>query len=560
MAELGRQYIVISDDEEEFGAEVVSASPLSSVNSMIIDEIHHEEPEDEQINAVSVYANEAAAVPPSSSNSQLIALPSRQASVCVLAPPYEDSSFDLESVITVGIGDTSPPSHGHSYEAIHPRNANTRNSSTHRRNVNMNVVQPAEGGDHSFIAEAGSAQATAAAAQQPRDRSITGLESTTAPIQRLATASTTNHGDTSRSMPIVVESPPPSSGVHVHPHITTSSTCSATNQESGRSLVHIAGAVSGSNVSTQPVTSQIQQITVNARVLDQVVKFAALSFDSLYPQSGSVQQHEIELYRLLTNAEAPPGEPALPLSVLDTISGIHGMLGSASNTHECLSRTSTSSSGASTEVSYSMDDDIIMTCASSPTLNWQCIRQAATSSEPIILDDQSPEKLDTHTGSTPVRSNIHQPSTSTPTTTSEMEGLSLTTTPRNSLSNEISLNSTPTEITLENCSDDECPTPVPNPESIFRSMLRREMSNESTWSQHSAPPRKRPKMTDRNKRAQSVTICGEEVVPVSQAMDPTLIDIGNQELQEVMITNPAPPGRDSHTVFSLVFDPAHPLP
>jgi hypothetical protein len=142
-----------------------------------------------------------------------------------------------------------------------------------------------------------------------------------------------------------------------------------------------------------------------------------------------------------------------------------------------------------------------------------------------------------------------------------MEELSLTTTPRNSLSNESPFNSTPTEVTLENCFDDECPTPVPNNEPIIHSMLRREMSNESTWSQHSAPPpRKRPKMTDRNKRAQSVTICVEEVVPVSQAVDPTPIGIGNQELQEVMIANPAPPGRDSHTVFYLVFNPAHPLP
>ena len=53
-------------------------------------------------------------------------------------------------------------------------------------------------------------------------------------------------------------------------------------------------------------------------------------------------------------------------------------------------------------------------------------------------------------------------------------------------------------------------------------------------------------MTDRNKRAYSMTtIFDEEVVPINQALGPTpgLAEINNKE---VMITNQTPPGRDSH--------------
>ena len=74
-------------------------------------------------------------------------------------------------------------------------------------------------------------------------------------------------------------------------------------------------------------------------------------------------------------------------------------------------------------------------------------------------------------------------------------------------------------------------------------MLRREISNESTWSLQGAPPRKRPKMTNRNKRAHSVTTIFDD--EVNQALDytPGLSEINSKE---VMITNQTPPGRDSH--------------
>ena len=538
------EYIVISDEEETLtGAEIISSddeSHLSSVNStnsaqpMIIGA--DPQPEDEQING-SVYAHythEAVVVQGISSrgsDSQLIALPSRQASVCIVVPPQDDEPqlaeqqrgrgpLRLESVPApvITLGDISSQAGDQSYS---PRVRSSMNSTLGHNSNAMTNLQPAKGANQATT-KAGCAQAIPVT-QKPGD----GNKVTEGTIQ-VTTAH--NSHDTNRSLPIVVSESPPRSVIHMNPHVTTtsiSSGCSAANQGSG--TIHSIGAASTQVVgstsrSTQPIPSQMQQITVNARVLDQVVKLAAFSCASLHPQSGNAQQHEFNLYRLLTNAEAPQGEPRPALSLLGATSGVQGNT-SVAHESETPSRTSTSSSGGST-----MEEEVI------------CI--SAASSEPIILDaNQSPEKSDTHTGVTPIRMNTHQTLTSTPTTESEMEeSISLTTRSSSSMDNESSFNSILTEVTLSKASfHDKYPTLVPD----FHGVLRREISNESTWSQHSAPPRKRLKMMDRNQRAQSVTICGDEVVPINQALGPTpgLAEINNKE---VMITNQTPPGRDSH--------------
>ena len=374
--------------------------------------------------------------------------------------------------------------------------------------------------------------------QKPGD---TGNNNVTEATIQVTTVS--NSHDTNRSMPIVISESPPRSVVHMNSNscVTTTSILSGchisvANQESG--TIHSVGVTStqvvGSNSrSTQPIPSQMQQITVNAHVLDNVVKLAAFSCASLYPRGGSAQQHEINLYRLLTNAEAPQDESRPALSLLGATSGVH--VPGNTQESETSNRTSVSSSGGSTS---DMDAEVIYIPTTSSKLG---VQQEAASSEPIVLGaNQSPEELDTHTGGTPVRMNIQS---STPRAASKTEeSISLTTRGNLSLLNESSFNSTLTEVTPSEVSfDDECPTPIPN----SRGVLRREISNESTWSLQSAPPRKRPKlkMTDRNKRAQSVTTIFDD--EENQALRPTpgLAEINNKE---VMITNQTPPGRDSH--------------
>ena len=304
-----------------------------------------------------------------------------------------------------------------------------------------NLQPPAEGEANQVTVTTGCTQATAST-QKPGD--IGNNNVTEATIQ---VTTVSNSNDTNRSMPIVISESPPRSVVHMCVTTTSiSSGChvSVANQESG--TIHSVGVTStqvvGSNSgSTQPIPSQTQQITVNALVLDNVVKLAAFSFASLYPQGGNAQQQEINLYRLLTNTEAPEDEPRPALSLLGATSGVH-VLGNTQES-ETPNRTSGSSSGGSTS---DMDEEVIYIPTTSSKLG---IQQEAASSEPIVLGaNQSLERLDTYTGVTPVQMNRHQPSTSTPTAASKTEeSISLTTRGNLSLHNESSFNSTVTEIT-----------------------------------------------------------------------------------------------------------------
>ena len=590
MADPEQECIVISDEEP--GAEIITSdddheSPSSGINStnsaqpMILigaDPL----PEDEQPINGSAYANydthgelEAVIIQDISSrgsNSQQIALSSRQASVVIVSPgePAQSAEHEqqrrrgpllLESapapapVITLP-GDTSSQD-DQSYSPSITRTRSSINSTLDHtdRNAMTNLQPPAEGEANQVTVTTGCTQATPSTQTEPGD---TGNDNVTEATIQVTTVSNSN--DTNRSMPIVISESPPRSVVHMNSNscvtvtsISSDYHISVANQEqsgseSGNSLnqdsgtIHSVGITStqvvGSNSrSTQPIPSQMQQITVNAYVLDNIVKLAAFSFASLYPQGGNAQQHEINLYRLLTNTEAPQDKPGPALSLLGATSGVQGNT-SVVQESETRNRTSVSSSGGSTSVSHEMDKEVTYI---PPTSSKLGVQQEAASSELIVLGaNQSPEEFDTHTGGTPVRMNIQS---STPTTASKTEeSISLTTKGNLSLCNESSFNSTLTEVTPSEASfDDGCPTPVPNSCGV----LRREISNESTWSLQSAPPRKRPKlkMMDRNKRAHSVTTIFDD--EENQALRPTpgLAAINNKE---VMITNQTPPGRDSH--------------
>ena len=570
MADPKEECIVISDEEP--GAEIISSdddheSPLSGINSTnsaqpVILIGADPLPEDEQPINGSPYAHydthgerEAVVIQDISSrgsNSQQIAL-------VIVSPqdhgePAQSAEHEqqrrrgplrLESapapVITLP-GDISSQD-DQSYSPSNTRTRSSINSTVtldHNRNAMTNLQPPAEDEANQVTVTTGCTQATPSTQTEPGD---TGNDNVTEATIEVTTVS--NNNDTNRSMPIIISESPPRSVVHVNSNscVTTtliSSGChvSVANQESG--TIHSVGITStqvvGSNSrSTQPIPSQVQQITVNARVLDNVVKLAAFSCASLYPQGGNAQQHEINLYRLLTNAEAPQDEPRPALSLLGATLGVQGNT-SVAQEFETLNRTSVSSSGGSTS---DMDEDLIYIPTTSSKLG---VQQEAASSELIVLcANQSPEQLDTHTGGTPVQMNRHQPSTSTPTAASKMEeSISLTTRGNLSLHNESSFNSTVTEITPSEPSfDNGCPTPVP----IFRSRLRREISNESTWSLQGTPPRKRPKMTNRNKRAHSVTTIFDDEVNQALGYTPGLSEINSKEM---MITNQTPPGRDSH--------------
>ena len=579
MADPKEEFIVISDEEP--GAEIISSdddheSPLSGINPMngaqpiLIGA--DPRPEDEQPINGSAYAHygtpgerEAVVIQGISSrdsNSQQIAsLASRQASVVIVSrqdrgEPAQSAEHEQQrgrvplhlesapaSVITFPEDISSQDDQSYSPSNMYTRIRSLIDSTLDH---NRNAMMLAEGEANQMTTQ-GCTQATPAT-QRPGDRNNNVTEAT------IQVTTVSNSHDTNRSMPIVISESPPRSVVHMNlnlnSYVTTtsiSSGChvSVANQESG--TVHSVGAastqVAGSNSrSTQLIPSQVQQITVNARVLDNVVKLAAFSCASLYPRGGNAQQHEINLYRLLTNAEASQDEPRPALSLLGATSGVH--VPGNTQESETSNRTSVSSSGGSTSVLHEMDKEVIYI---PPTLSKLGVRQEGASSEPIVLGaNQSPEEFDTHTGGTPVRMNIQS---STPTAASKTkESTSLTTRGNLSLHNESSFNSTLTEIMPSEASfDDGCPTPVPN----FRSVLRREISNESTWSLQSAPPRKRPKMTDRNKRANSVTTIFDN--EENQALRPTpgLAEINNKE---VMITNQTPPGRDSHaTVYESPF-------
>lgn len=347
-------------------------------------------------------------------------------------------------------------------------------------------------------------------------------ESTAAPLIQPITASC--HA-TTRSMPVTVEAPP---------SVVFNTRSCSTNQELGSTLQSsVVGAllrqIVGSNSeSPQPTHSQTQQITVNAHVLDQVVKLAAFSWESLYPDGGSRQQHVVDLYRLLTNVEVCPGDSAV--SLLRATSSICTQ-GNAS----AIGSPSSSSNAniPCANVIYVPDD-------SPPTTNRQIIQQTL-SSKPIImpLEDQNPKKSVTHNEATSLRAIRCRPSSSTLTAASDMEELIPVTT-ESSLStcNESSFNSTLTEVTLEDSFDVNCTTPVLT-QSKIHSILKREISTESTQSEHSAPSRKRPKLTNKNRQTYK-----EDGV---QIIHPT--DFDDQE-EVMMLTNPASSGRDSHNTVS----------
>ena len=344
-------------------------------------------------------------------------------------------------------------------------------------------------------------------------------ESTAAPLIQPSTATT-------RSMPVTVEAPP---------SVVYNTRSCSTNQESGSTLQSsVVGAllrqIVGSNYSEspQPTHSQTHEITVNAHVLDQVVKLAAFSWESLYPDGGSRQQHVLDLYRLLTNIEVCPSDSAV--SLLRATSSICTQ-GNAS---------AIGSPSSSTNANISYTNVICVPDDSPPTTSRQIIQQTS-SSKPIImlLEDQNPKKPVTHNEATSLRAIRPQPSSSTLMAASDMEELIPVTT-ESSLStcNESSFNSTLTEVTLEDSFDANCTTPVPT-QSKIHSILKREISTESTQSEHSAPSRKRPKLTNKNRQTYK-----EDGV---QIIHPT--DFDDQE--EVMIlTNPASSGRDSHNTVS----------
>ena len=599
---MAEESIVISD-EEETGPEISAyGSPLSSVNSMISavpNEMIIGGPERaEQIRSVYCYAHateETAIVQGSSSSSgsgfQQIALPSRQSSVMIVGSEFEQqTAARQEPVITVG--DTSPGAQSNEaiiYLSDSPPNTSESINSTLderristkevdkkcsmsvkpqkersssislvaytpcmaedvprslknefyddqtsnqssisaqatslncKRNTNKNL-QPPECTD-TFRAQAYAQATTAAQTARVGGGSSSSTESTLAPLQSTAV----NNRAMSRSVPITVESPP--SVVHMHP---TTMPCSANQGPGSTSQSVVAGsstqivAGSKSEPTPQPTASQAPMKTVNANVLEQVVKLAASRCEQLKPDRGNAEKYEIYLYRLLTNFEEVSHKEhniAIP--------------GAASSTHILSSSEShdqsvhESHTNINADVSHAMDDDVICVPDDSPpTSSRQAAVQQAVSSQPIIID-QSPEKSDTLNGATPLQTNVHQPSTSTRTAASNIEEpISLTT--------ESNLSITHNEDTF----DDECPTPVPK-QSKFHGLLKREISNESTQSEYSAPPRKRPKMTlNRNRRTQSLLTINRE----------------RSSQEEVMITDPAPPGRDSHNTASY---PPHPHP
>ena len=594
---MAEERIVISD-EEETGPEIsANGSPLNSVNSMNsaapMEIGNHNGPQAEQIRRETIgsvyayaYATEEAAIVQGSSSSsglgfQHTALPSRQSSVMILGEFEQGRTARQEPVITVG--DTWPAAQ--SNEAIYlsdstPSTPESINSAPdeqsisnvfqneHRNSISLvgyteNVIPQSlitqfgddernAGNQSSVSAQAtspncngitetnlqppvgtgtfqaqGYTQATTAAQTPSVGGSSSTIECTLTPLQ----LTTVNKQVTSRSMPITVESPP--SAVHVHP---TTMSCSA-NRGSGSTIQSSVAGVSthtvGSNSEStpQPTVSQTQLIPVNANVLEQVVKLAAFGWERLNPDNGSRQQHVVDLYRLLTNTEASLSESAL--LVLGATSGMC-MQGNEREPH--------SSSSGGTDISHATDDDDddVIYVPNDPqysTSSQQAAVQQAVSSEPIIID-QSPEKSDTHNGATPLQANVHQPSTSTPTAVSNIEELISLTTESNQI-NESSFNSTLTEVTLEDSFDDECPTPIQQQSKL----LKREISNESTRSEKSAPPRKRPKMT-LNRRAQSSLTSNREG--------------GSRE--GVTITESASPGRDSHITVSIYPSPSTPHP
>ena len=194
------------------------------------------------------------------------------------------------------------------------------------------------------------------------------------------------------------------------------------------------------------------------------------------------------------------------------------VLSVASGTHIPSSSQSVHESHRSSRV----DDDVICVPDDFPPSSSRQAMQQASSSKPI------PEKFNTHNTSTSAQTYMEQSSTLTPTTLA--------------MRNERSFNSTFTEGALEGSFDDECSTPVSN-QSQIHGPLRRESSNESSRSEHSAaPPRKRLKTTlDRSQRSQSASVHWKEEMSY-EAMDPGTIVIDPQE-EEVLLTNIKQPGK-----------------
>ena len=247
VANMENSPIVISDKKDDIGL-VISAvsSPHNSVNLMLTSSSssEHNVPEAEEMESETIYVGEESKG--GSSNRRGIELLPRQSSI---DQEDEQRKFNLQSVITVS---DSPPNTPESMKNAH-------------------------------------AQATITA-QTPGGSGST--ESTTPHLQ----LTTINNRTIGESTTITIESPP--STMHVHP--TTMSWVA--NQESSSAMQLLVGASAqtvgnGNNSeSTQPTASQIPLTTVNAKILEQVVKLAALSLKKQKPEDENAENYEVYLY------------------------------------------------------------------------------------------------------------------------------------------------------------------------------------------------------------------------------------------------------------------------
>ena len=578
--------IIISDDEGDIGsASSAASSPHNCVKSSSEQDVPEAEEIESETRRTSYVREESQG---GSSNRREIELLPRQSSIISIDQEDERRQFGLQSVITASA--TSPGAQNNEAICIcvsdsppnSPESMNTILDEQHASNVTNNMLkqEDKEGrsvpmrnkrNNNNIISVVGyiensiitqpqtlnefcgdypltiSEQITSCNTQRNIERSRQPIEPEDDFIQmqnahaRATIAAQTPGGNGStestiphpqpttitnrtigESTPITIESPP--STMHVHP--TTMSRVA--NQESGSTIQSLVGASAqtvgnGNNSeSTQPTASQVPLKTVNADVLEQVIKLAASRCEQLKPDDGSAEKYEMYLYRLLTNLEEEPRREH-EISVPGVASGTH-IPGSYQSVHE-------SHRSSCTGIS---DNDVICVSNDSPPISSrQAVQQALSS---------IPEKFNSHNTSTSAQLYMQQSSTYTLTPTtlaSKMEGLIFLTTESSlSMCNERSFNSTLTEGELEDSFDDECSTPVPN-QSQIHGLLRRELSNESSRSEHSAaPPRKRLKTTlERSQRSRSASVYWEDSEMPNEAMFPGTI--------EVLLTNTIQPGRNS---------------
>ena len=343
---------------------------------------------------------------------------------------------------------------------------------------------------------------------------------TPAPLQP-TTKMQVNDGST--QCQIILESPPPI--VHTRPTVT--------NQGSGSDIETIQSSsnqnnhVGSDHESSQQTTSQSKPrlVTVNADILDQVVKLAAFCCRTLQPHGETAEQHESNFHRLLTSIEEFQREPIVAIS--STASSVQ------SSFSMCESH-----SVSENEVICIGDDD----SPRAPNSTQQAARDASLES---ILLPSHPEKSIVHTN-TPMQpsSQLNQQSSAStppPTRASGMEQ-SISLTSKNGLSTckESSFDSTLTEGTLEDSFNDECETPVPSQSAQSRNPFRRESDEILECGE---PPRKRVKMTfvnlDEDRGAQP---SGYRQGRVSnEAMDATVTVVDDQ--QETLLPTAAQSGR-----------------